>query len=211
MLLGHFGVGLAAKRIGPEVPTGLLVTAAAGPDILFGAFAIAGIEVAGLPAPWSHGLFMAGIAALVVFLATWLVSRRKKSAFIVSGLYFSHWILDFISHPMGLGKILPPDIPLFLDESPLVGLGLYNSIAAAIPTELGLFIAGIIVYLATTKPIGRRGVAAAIAFIVGMLALIPLSALIPAEYAAWACLLQLALFPLGAWMDRTRKLAIANG
>ncbi|NIV39003.1 MAG: hypothetical protein GWN58_59155, partial [Anaerolineae bacterium] len=62
-----------------------------------------------------------------------------------------------ISHPMGMGHELPPDIPLFFAGSPKVGLGLYNSVAAALITDFGLLVAGIAVYLVTTRPLDRTG------------------------------------------------------
>jgi len=57
-------------------------------------------------------------------------------------------VLDFISHPM-LGRL--PDLPLFFDGSPKVGLGLFSSIGIGLAVELGLFIMGVVVYMGTTK------------------------------------------------------------
>ena len=75
-------------------------------------------------------------------------------------LVFSHWVLDFVSHPIpfpsfswrswqwSYGHPLPPDLPLLFANSPRVGLGLYNSISAVEGTmlEFGMFILGLAIY-----------------------------------------------------------------
>jgi hypothetical protein len=202
MLIAHYGVGMAMKRVAPEVSTGLLVAASAGPDILFGVFAILGVETAGNPSPLSHGLFMSAVASAAVFLIAAFAYRKAWPSIALAATFFSHWVLDFISHPMGLGKQAAPDLFLFFEGSPLVGLGLYNSVAAALITELGLFAAGIALYAPIVKGSGRRGWLLFIALIACMIALIPLNALIPPAFAGWGCLAQLALLPLGDWTDR---------
>jgi hypothetical protein len=58
---------------------------------------------------------------------------------------------------MGLGRELPPDLPLRFEGLPKVSLGLYNSVPAALITEFGLFIAGIAIYLSTTRAKDRVG------------------------------------------------------
>jgi hypothetical protein len=52
-------------------------------------------------------------------------------------------VLDFISHDS--------DLPLFLNGSPLVGLGLENSLAVGLVMELSLLAGGIAIYLITRK------------------------------------------------------------
>lgn len=55
---------------------------------------------------------------------------------------FSHWVLDWIVHPA--------DLPLLLDDSPKVGLGLWTSgpgLVASMVLELALFVGGIAVYV----------------------------------------------------------------
>lgn len=61
--------------------------------------------------PWSHGLFMAAVWSLLGFALAFLLSRHLRTGLIIGALVFSHWVLDFISHPMGMGKKLPPDLP----------------------------------------------------------------------------------------------------
>jgi hypothetical protein len=72
-------------------------------------------------------------------------------SFVIGLLVFSHWVIDFITHPMGAilgGTPLPPDLPLFFNSSSNVGLGLYNhSFILSIVTDLGMLIFGIAIYV----------------------------------------------------------------
>ena len=70
---------------------------------------------------------------------------------ILGLVVFSHWILDFIVHI--------PDLPLFLEGSPNLGLGLWGSgtgLIASIILELALFAIGIAIYLAWRKHHTKR-------------------------------------------------------
>jgi hypothetical protein len=151
MFLGHIAVGLAAKPAAPKVPLGVLLLSATAIDTLAGVFAIAGIETMDASGnssyAWSHGLFMALVWAIAAAAIAFLLSRDRRVSAVIGLVVFSHWVLDWISHPMGLGRDLPPDLPLFFEGSPKVGLGLYNSVPAALITEFGLLIAGTAIYL----------------------------------------------------------------
>ena len=59
--LAHLGVGLAAKRVAPEIPVGYLVLGAYALDLLWFAFCFAGIEQHPklgymYPTVWTHSL-----------------------------------------------------------------------------------------------------------------------------------------------------------
>ena len=161
MFFGHIGVGLAAKPVAPKAPLGALLFSATAIDTLWGVFALTGIEALDFSGTsslhWSHGLFMAVVWSLAGFVIALLLTRDRRTSAVIGLLVFSHWLLDFISHPMGMGKELPPDLPLLFEGSPRVGLGLYNSLAAALITDFGLLAAGIAVYLTTTRAIDRTG------------------------------------------------------
>lgn len=73
MLLGHFGVGLAAKRAAPMAPLWSLLMASQVPDLLSFAFSAVGLETFGVSrtdlqhgvqvdilgsVSWSHGLLL---------------------------------------------------------------------------------------------------------------------------------------------------------
>jgi hypothetical protein len=218
MLYGHIGVGFAAKRVAPKASLGALLLASTALDTLCGIFLLTGIErtdpngVSHMP--WSHGLLIAVIWSLVslglVGLGlAYLVSRDRRTSVLIGLLVFSHWVLDFASHPMGMGRELPPDLPLLFGGAPRVGLGLCNSIPAAIVTDFGLLIGGIIIYLVSTKPRDRMGVWAFWATVLFIVAL-ALPGAVP-ESAVLATLAQPLLLPLGIWVERHRSTRTARG
>jgi hypothetical protein len=141
---GHFAVAFAAKPIAPKVPLWALLTASEALDLLFYGFAAVGIEKAGVTQtdiaqgvrivtqgqiPWSHGLFMSLVWSALAAGIVYLVLRDRRVSSVLGFVVFSHWMLDSIVHLS--------DLPLFLDGSPRVGLGLWGS-------GLGLVISGIL-------------------------------------------------------------------
>lgn len=208
MLFGHIGVGLAAKPASPRAPLGALLFAATAIDTLSGVLMIAGIEGVDPTGTssiyWSHGLFMSIIWSLAGFALAYLFTRDRRTSTVIGLLVFSHWLLDFISHPMGMGRKLPPDIPLLFEGSPKVGLGLYNSVAAALITDLGLLAAGIAVYLVTTRPKDRTGTWA-FWLLIAATVLLAASAAVPA-LSTLAPVAFVLLWPLGNWVDRHRTM-----
>jgi len=160
--IGHFSVGLAAKPAVPKVPLGVLLLATWILDVLAIVFGFAGIERGGgTGLSLSHGLFMSIIWSLVAAFLAARIYRDHRAGVVVGLLVFSHWMLDFVSHPIpfssfswrswqwSYGHPLPSDLPLLFGSSPKVGLGLYNSISAVEATalELGMFILGAAVYV----------------------------------------------------------------
>jgi hypothetical protein len=159
--IGHFSVGLAAKPVVPRVPLGVLLLATWILDVLAIVFGFAGIEKGGSAGlPWSHGLFMSVIWSVLAALLATRIYRDHRAGVVVGLLVFSHWLLDFVSHPIpfssfswrswqwSYGHPLASDLPLLFGGSPKVGLGLYNSISAVEATalEIGMFILGGAVY-----------------------------------------------------------------
>ena len=162
---GHFSVGLAAKPAAPRVALGVLLLATWLLDVLAIAFGRAGIETGGSAGlPWSHGLFMSVVWSVTAALLAQRIYRDHRAGVVVGLLVFSHWVLDFISHPIpfssfswrlwqwSYGHPLPSDLPLLFGSSPKVGLGLYNTISAVEATalEFGMFILGAAVYATHT-------------------------------------------------------------
>jgi hypothetical protein len=213
MLLAHVAAGLAAKPLAPKVPLGSLLVAATAIDTLAGVFSLVGIEgvdaATGVSSiPWSHGLLMAAVWAVAGFALAWVIFRHLRTGIVIGLLVFSHWVLDWISHPMGMGKELPPDLPLLFAGSPKVGLGLYNSVAAALIIEFGLFAAGIVVYLVATRARDRAGkwlfwLIPLFLFIIMIPAAVPQLSVLP----TFAMVL---LLPLGNWVERHRALRAAS-
>lgn len=146
--IGHFAVGLAAKPVAPKVPLFVLLGATLILDLFYFVFAFAGIEGLNKEIPWSHGLVMSVIWSLAAALLSARIFRDYRAGTIIGLLVFSHWLLDFISHPMGLGHPQPPDLPLLFYGSPKMGLGLYNSISVfqALAIESVMFIFGSAIY-----------------------------------------------------------------
>jgi hypothetical protein len=130
-------------------------------DVLAIAFGWAGIEGGKTGIPWSHGLFMSVVWSVAATFLAARIYHGRRAGVVIGLLVFSHWVLDFVSHPIpfpsfswrvwqwSYGHPLPPDLPLLFAGSPKVGLGLYNSISAVEATalELGMLVLGAAVYL----------------------------------------------------------------
>jgi len=212
MYFGHIAVGLAAKPAAPKASLGALLFSATALDTLWGAFALTGLEALDVGGNssihWSHGLFMTLVWAVASFAVAFLLTRDRWTSFVIALVVFSHWLLDFISHPMGMGKELPPDLPLLFEGSPKVGLGLYNSVAAALITDFGLLAAGIAVYLATTRARDRTGTWA---FWLLLLYIVLVAALAAVPQLALPATIAMALLlPVGNWVDRHRAIKPAG-
>ena len=213
MLLGHYGVAFAAKRLTPRTSLGTLVLAAQWLDELWPIFLVLGIErvrvspgsMAANPLdfvyyPFSHSLAMAIVWSLVVGGVYLLRRHDRRSAVIVGLLVLSHWILDFPMHA--------PDLPLWPGSSMKVGLGAWRSIPLTIVLELIVFIPGLVIYLRTTRARDRIGSWALWAMVVFLLFIFFSgfsSAPPPPERAIGYTALGLWLFvPWGYWIDRHR-------
>ena len=153
MFIGHFGLGLAAKRAAPRLSLGVLFAAAQFADLLWPVLVAAGLEkvriLPGITAvtplefvsyPYSHSLLLLILWGAAMAFA---FARRDRRAFIVvSLLVVSHWLLDFISHR--------PDMPLYPGGA-RYGLGLWNSPLATVAVELPIYLAGVWLYLGSTR------------------------------------------------------------
>ncbi|MGE5134435.1 MAG: hypothetical protein ACM32E_16215 [Gemmatimonadota bacterium] len=139
MLFGHVGAALAAKRAAPEVSYPVLLVAADGLDLLCFALVSAGVErIQARPGPasdassypWSHGLAGAATWSAAAGAVAARRYRSRRTGAVLGLLVFSHWVLDFIAHA--------PDLPLFLEGSPKVGLGLEYSQDGSLHWRRGL-------------------------------------------------------------------------
>jgi len=152
VFVGHTAVALAAKRQAPHVSLGGLIAAAYALDLLWPLFLIAGIEHVRIDPgntaftalafdsyPWSHSLLMVVVWGLAGALVARTLGVDRRGQVVIFGLVLSHWVLDAISHR--------PDMPLWPGRSPMVGLGLWNSVAATLVIEGLLFAIGIAIYL----------------------------------------------------------------
>jgi hypothetical protein len=212
MFLGHFAVGFIAKRAAPKASLGTLFAAGQLADLVWPVLVLLGVEhvrvVPGITAatplelydyPWSHSLVALAAWGALAGGAYWLVRRDGRGALAVAALVLSHWVLDLLMHR--------PDVPV-LPNGPYLGLGLWNSIPVTLALELGLFAAGVAVYLRSTRAadrIGSRAFWALVAFfVVAYLAAI-LGPPPPSEVAvAWGANLMWLIVAWGAWVDRHR-------
>jgi membrane-bound metal-dependent hydrolase YbcI (DUF457 family) len=164
MFIGHYALGLAAKRAAPRTSLGNLFIAPTLADLLWPVFLLLGWEHAHVVPgpnpfltlwlddyPYSHSLF-----ALIVWgaLFGYLYKAKtgdKRAGMVIGLLVVSHWALDFITHR--------PDEPLY-PGGPGLGLGLWNSPPATVLVESAMLLAGVIIYVRTTRArdgIGRWG------------------------------------------------------
>jgi hypothetical protein len=148
--LAHVGIGFAMKWAAPKAPLLGLIIASEALDLLLLPLLLAprGTDVQSL----THGLFMALVWSASGALVAGLLRCELRVSLVLGAAVFSHWILDFITHPMGAifgGQPLPPDLPLFFADSARVGLGLYNhSYALAVAFDLAVTLLGIAAYVA---------------------------------------------------------------
>ena len=157
MFIGHYALGLAAKRVAPRAsPVFLLlgwervrVSGGGNPflTLTFDAY------------PVSHSLLaLVGWGILLALLYRWRTGDAR-TATLVGLLVVSHWVLDFVTHV--------PDMPLY-PGGPKVGLGLWNSVTGTVVIEGLMFVAGAWVYLTTTRArdaVGRYALWALLAFL----------------------------------------------
>lgn len=174
MFIGHFAVGLAAKRLAPDVSLGTLFLAAQLADLVWPTLVLAGIESLsirpGITAvtpldftryPYSHSLVGMALWGLGLGIVYFTIKRRALAALVLFMVVLTHWLLDFVSHR--------PDLPLTLTGAERFGLGLWHSRIATLAVE-GLFFAACVwIYVRATRPVdaaGRWWLVALVAFLV---------------------------------------------
>jgi hypothetical protein len=158
MFLGHYGVALALKRAQPKVSLGTLFVAAQLADLLWGTFLMFGWEhvrivpqttpttpLEFIDYPISHSLLGTVVwslvaAALYYSWPTRDTSKHLQSSAIVGITVFSHFPLDVLAHV--------PDLSLAGNDTPMLGLGLWNHPTATIIVELLFLAAGLGIYIA---------------------------------------------------------------
>ena len=218
MFLGHFALGLAAKRVAPAVSLGTLFLAAQFADLLWPNLLLLGVErVAIRPGatavtpldfisyPYSHSLLALMLWGSLFGIAYWLARRSPFAAVTVGAVVVSHWVLDWIAHR--------PDLPLTFTGDVRVGLGLWRSLPATVAVELALLAVGSTVYARITRPrdaVGKWGFAGVILLLLA----IQLGAVFgppPTSIAAvaWSAQAVWLLVLLGCWVDRHRYATVA--
>jgi hypothetical protein len=214
VFIGHYALGLAAKRLVPRTSLGTLVAAPTLADLLWPAFLLLGWErVTVVPGPNPFLLFTFDsypISHSLLTLLGWgllfgVLYRMRtgyaRGAVVVALLVVSHWVLDFATHR--------PDMPLYPGGA-RVGLGLWNSVAGTIIVEAVMFVAGIVIYLTTTRArdrVGRYGFAVFVLLLVlsyaGALLSPPPSNI--KALAIGGLMFGWLFVAMAAWIDRQRE------
>lgn len=162
MFIGHFGVGLGAKKIAPKPSLGTLFFASQFIDLLWPLLLLLGIEkvlvepgnTAFTPLnfiyyPFSHGFLSVVIWGILFALGYYLIKKNLKVSLLLGFLVISHWLLDLLTHK--------PDLPLIPGNEMKAGFGLWNSVLFTILVEGAIFAAGIYFYLKATKALNKKG------------------------------------------------------
>lgn len=214
MFIGHYAVGLAARRLAPRTSLGTLFAAVQLPDLLWPLFLLAGWErveihpgdtaftpLAFVHYPITHSLLGVLGWSLAAGLFYRGVTKNRRGALVVGLCVLSHWVLDLIVHR--------PDLPLVPGAGPLLGLGLWNAVVWTILLEAVMAGLGLWVYLRGTRARNRTG-AWAFWGLMGLLVLIYAGNVFgppPADVRSLAVFgLAGWLVPLwGYWVDRNRS------
>jgi hypothetical protein len=156
MFMGHYGPAVWDTQRGKGVPLIALwqaFLAVQAIDIVFAVLAIFGLEGPvmkdGEPfsnIPWSHSLVTSIGISLVAGAIFWAFNRKAgaKGFLVITGLAFSHWILDLIVHR--------PDLPLYPGGELHLGFAVWNYPLIAFALEIGLLLFGFVYWMAVTKP-----------------------------------------------------------
>jgi hypothetical protein len=214
LFIGHFALGLAAKRATPRVSLGILFLAAQFADTLWPFLLAVGLEqvrihpgdTAFTPLdffsyPYSHSLVTLVVWGLVLGVAyRSITGLNGRTVAVLTALVVSHWILDVATHRA--------DMPVY-PGGPKIGFGLWNSVPATLIVETALFAAGLWIYLNATRArdgIGRWGFVALVAFLLAAYAGAAfgdpppsLNALIAVSISA-----PVILLPFTSWVDGHR-------
>lgn len=214
MFLGHFAVGFGAKAAAPKVSLGSLFLAAQFIDLLWPSLLLLGLEQVriapehppGPPLefihyPISHSLLaVLGWSALIGG-AYFLLRREGRGALVMGLAVLSHWLLDLLVHY--------PDLPLYPGASPKLGLMLWSLPEIEMIFELGLFVAGIGLYLRVTRPMDRTGKWALAGLALFLIAIQVSNSLGPPPPSvtalAWVGQAQWLLVVWAYWVDRHRR------
>lgn len=162
MFIGHFGLALMVKSKFKQVSLGALFLATECLDLIWSIFMILGLEKVKIDPgaslmmpvdlyniPYSHSLVAALFWSFVAGACYLLSKKNLQSSLVISALVISHWFLDALVHV--------PDLPLTLNGSLFVGLGLWNSYIGTVAIELALVGVGLYLYLRSTRAIDRWG------------------------------------------------------
>ncbi|PWT87529.1 MAG: hypothetical protein C5B54_12225 [Acidobacteria bacterium] len=159
MFIGHIGVGLALKKAEWECNVAWFVAGALFLDLVLWLLVLLRMETVYIPQnftqihyltfnfPYSHSLVASLLwSALFFLIGTPLFGKR--AGFLFAAAVFSHFICDLIEHV--------PDLAIYDDMSPKLGLSLWKHMPIAIGLEIVIAVVGLRFYLQSTRPGNRR-------------------------------------------------------
>lgn len=213
MFIGHFGVGLAAKKIESKPSLGTYFFASQFIDLLWPFFLILGIEeVRVAPGiseftpldfvyyPFTHSLAGVLFWAVIFGAVYFLIKKNYKAAILLGVLVLSHWILDLLTHI--------PDLPIIPGADVKVGLGLWNSIPLTIFVEGSIFILGAFLYFSVTNAKNKKGIYTLWSLLIFLVLIYIMNIFGPppesSEAIGYVGLSQWLLIAWGYWIDRNR-------
>jgi len=214
MFIGHFGLGLAAKKIAPKVSLGTWLMAVQLLDLIWPTFLLLGVEkvvihpelkgsrtLAFTYYPFTHSLLGAIGWSVVFGVAYRIISRSTKDALLLGLAVFSHWVLDLMVHFH--------DLPLYPGSATYVGFGLWANLPVTAIIETALFVTGIVLYFTSTTAKNRKGKWNIWLLIILLVATHVYSFWAPPPASikelAWSAQVQWVFVLLAYWGDRNRK------
>ena len=163
MYVGHYAASLALKRFEKRASLGVLFLAVQIVDIIFFPLVVLGVERLNIVEnftqsthfeleymPYTHSLVAFLVWSVLAYaLFRWVIVKSHSVALVVALAVMSHWLLDVIVHT--------PDMPLWSDASLKLGLGLWNNAVMTYALEAILLLAGLWLYLRSTRASTRTG------------------------------------------------------
>jgi len=163
MFIGHFALAYGAKRVAPMLSLGTLFLACQFADLLWPTLLILGYEHVEIDPgntlmtplnfisyPYSHSLVMLTVWAAMFAIVYRVVKGSRPVAMITLALLvLSHFVLDVITHR--------PDMPITINGTTKLGLGLWNHPGTELAIESTMFIIGTAFYSSVTRARDRVG------------------------------------------------------
>ncbi|HKJ52970.1 MAG TPA: hypothetical protein VKB27_15815 [Gammaproteobacteria bacterium] len=214
MFIGHFAMALGAKKYAPRVSLGMLFLACQLADLIWPSLVLLGVETFEIepgntvltPLRFTHYPYSHSLLALLVWsillagIYTLLRMGGIRAFWVIAIVVVSHWLLDFLTHR--------PDMPITLDGTTLVGLGLWNYPAVEVTGELLLFGLGVWIYIRHTRAVdkvGNYGLWGLVIFLVTIYVANIIGPPPPSvAVVAWSAQALWIIVAWGFWIDRHR-------
>ncbi len=217
MFVGHYAAALGARSASAQVPLWFLFFAVQFVDYLWAIFIMLGVEEARVVPnflaashvdlyfmPYTHSLAATVVWSAVLAVSYCLVAKPVRPVVAGSVVAFavaSHWFADLVVHAA--------DLPLLYGD-PKVGFGLWRNQALSQALEIGILLAGLVLYTRMTKPKGPLGQASPYILALVMIALQAAGQVPPSAdqtiqaFAQTALIVFTVLVALAFGVDKTR-------